>query len=175
MFGHLKAEDFVNLMEGAELPVRHRTHLDSCATCRETWESLKPMHSELASMDAEMPEPDWAQFRSSVRDQLLSRSIQRDSTMRRWTGWAIRPAMAWVLSLLLAVGIPTGVFVWHLQNDRAAAPFTDVSQPLPPAEAIIDIGTEKSVFDDLIQLTDSQQDQLQRMLESAEKESPKLQ
>jgi hypothetical protein len=128
----------------------------------------------VTSMDAGMSEPDWEQFRSSVRDQLLSRSVQRDSTMRRWTGWAIRPAMAWVLSLVLAVGIPTGALLWHLQNDRAAAPFTVISQPLPAAESI-DAGNEKTVFDDLIQLSDSEQEQLQQMIESAQRDSPKVQ
>ena len=174
MFGHLKAEDFLNLMEGAEAPAMHRAHIDSCLSCRGTLESLNLAHAEVASMDAGMSEPDWAQFRSSVRDQLLSRSIQRSSTVRRWTGWAIRPAMAWALSLLLAVGIPTGALLWHLQNDREATRAADVSQPLPAAESI-EGGTGKAVFDELIQLSDSEQEQLQAMIESAQKESPKLQ
>jgi len=174
MFGHLKAEDFLNLMEGAETPAMHRAHIDSCLSCRGTWESLKLAHAEVASMDAGISEPDWAQFRSSVRDQLLSRSIQRNSTMRRWTGWAIHPAIAWALSLVLAVGIPTGALLWHLQNDRTAARATDVSQPLP-ANEFLDGGTGKAVFDELIQLSDSEQEQLQTMIDSAQKESPQLQ
>ena len=174
MVGHLNAEDFLSLMEGAKPPAIRRAHLDSCESCRETLESLKLAHAEVVSMDARMSEPDWAQFRSAVRDQLLSRSIQRNSTVRRWTGWAIRPAMAWALSLVLAVGIPTGALLWHLQNDRAAARFTEVSQPLPGTESI-DAGNENSVFEDLIQLSDSQQEQLQQMIEAAQKESPKLQ
>jgi type II secretory pathway component PulL len=173
MFGHLKAEHFLNLMEGAKPPAMHKAHLDSCAICRETWESLKLAHAEVTSMDAGMSEPDWAQFRSSVRDQLLSRSIQRSSTMRRWTGWAIRPAMAWVLSLLLAVGIPTGALLWHLENDRAA---TENSQPMYATESTdVGAGNEKTVFDDLIQLNDSEQEQFQKMLEAARKDSLKLQ
>jgi cell division inhibitor SulA len=171
MFGHLKAKDFVNLMEGAEAPAIHRAHIDSCLTCRGTWESLKQAHAQVASMDAEMSEPDWAQFRSSVRDQLLSRSIQRNSTMRRWTGWAIRPAIAWALSLVLAVGIPTTALLWHLQNDRTAA---ENSRPVAAVESI-DVGNEKTVFDDLIQLSDSEQEQLRQMIEAAQKGTPQIQ
>jgi hypothetical protein len=174
MFGHLKAADFLNLIEGAEAPAMHRAHLDSCASCRDTWESLKLVHTGVTSMDTGISEPDWTQFRSSVRDQLLSRSIQRNSTMRRWTGWAIRPGLAWALSLVLAVGIPTGALLWHLQNDRAAALTTETSQPLP-ANDLVEGGTGKAVFDELIQLSDSQQEQLQAMLESAQKESSKVQ
>ena len=174
MFGHLKAEDFLNFIEGAEAPAIHRTHLDSCASCRSTWESLKLAHAEVSSMDGTMPEPDWEQFRSSVRDQLLSRAIQRNSNVRRWTGWAIRPAMAWALSMLLAVGIPTGALLWHLQNDREAAPAPEISQPLP-ANDLIEGGTGKAVFNELIQLSDSEQEQLQKMIESAQKESRKVQ
>ena len=174
MFGHLKAEDFVNLIEDAGTPAAHRAHINSCATCRNTWESLKLAQAEVASMDSRIFEPDWAQFRSSVRDQLLSRSIQRSSTMRRWTGWTVRPAMAWALSLLLAVGIPTGALLWHLQNDRAASRFAEDSQQLPGTESI-DAGNGVTVFDDLIKLTDSEQEQLQQMIEAAQKDSPKLQ
>jgi len=174
MLGHLRAADFLNLMEGAQAPAIHRAHLDSCANCRETLESLKLVHTNVSSMDTGISEPDWTQFRSSVRDQLLSRSIQRNSTMRRWTGWAIRPAMAWALSMVLAVGIPTGALLWHLQNDRAAATAADVLQPVPATD-LVEGGTGKAVFDELIQLTDSQQEQLQAMLEAAQKESSKLQ
>jgi hypothetical protein len=173
MFGHLKPEEFVNMMESEEVPARRRAHIESCASCRKTWESLKPVHSEFTSMDEDILEPDWSQFRSSVRDQLLSRSVQRQSTMRRWTGWAVRPAMAWVLSLLLAVGIPTGALLWHLQRDRAAEALSSNGVQAPAME-LIDAGADKAVFDDLIQLNDTEQEQLQKLIESARKESPKL-
>src|SRR4030095_15765437 len=121
MFGHLGAEDFINLMEGAELPAKHRSHIDACARCRSTWESMRSMHAEMASMETDIPEPDWEQFRSSVRDEMLSRSIQRESAVRRWTGWAIRPAVAWALSMLMAIGITTVTVLWTIDG-RAPAP-----------------------------------------------------
>src|SRR5712692_10080927 len=114
MFGHLKAKDFVNLMEGIELPAKCRSHLDGCARCQAAWRSVESIHAEMGSLDSGIPEPDWSQFRSSVRDRLLSRSIKREGAVRRWTGWAMRPAMAWALSLLLIVGLTTVVILWNV-------------------------------------------------------------
>jgi hypothetical protein len=173
MFGHLKAEDFINFMEGAEQPAAHKTHLDSCARCHEVWEALKPLYAGITSLDADIPEPDWAEFRSSVRDELLSRSVQRQTVVRRWTGWAIRPSVAWALSLLLAVGIPTGAFLWHLQNENRTRSTVLSRQPLSASELIE--GTEKAVFDDVIDLSDSEQEQFQQLLEAAQNGAQRLQ
>jgi len=169
MFGHLKPEDFLNWMESGEAPAVHRTHLDSCARCRETWDSLRPLQAGMTSLDREIPEPDWARFRSSVRDELLSRSIKRQSaSWPAWvsSGWSIRPGLAWALSLLLAVAIPTGAFVWHLQNERIPSTAVESSQSAPAAADLIEVGTENTVFDDLIDLNDSEQAQLQQMLQA---------
>ncbi|HEY2381889.1 MAG TPA: hypothetical protein VGK48_11985 [Terriglobia bacterium] len=135
---------------------------------------MKSLRTEVESMDNDIPEPDWAQFRASMRDQLLSRSIQRQSAVRRWTGWTIRPALAWALSLVLAVGIPTGAFLWHLQKENAAPSKTLTLQTLPAAE-LIDAGTEKTVFDDVVDLSDTEQAQFQQMLEAAQRGTPRLQ
>lgn len=186
MFGHLKAEDFINLMESgderreckrdsaqpSDQEPAGQTHLDSCRRCREIWESLKPLYAEMTSMDAAIPEPDWMEFRSTVRDQLLYRSVQRQTAVRRWTGWAIHPAMAWALSLLLAIGIPTGMFVWHLRSEVVPASTGRTLQPLPAAE-LIEAGTEKTVFDDVIELNDSEQMQFQELLEAAQTGTPR--
>jgi hypothetical protein len=173
MFGHLKAEDFINLMESGQEPAIHLTHLASCARCRDISESLKPLYAEMTSKDAEIPEPDWMEFRATVRDQLLSRSVQRQTVVVRWTGWAVRPAMAWALSLLLAVGIPTGMFVWHLQTEK---PHVSTARTVQPVTAeLIEVGTEKTVFDDVIELNDSEQMQFQELLEAAQTGTPRLQ
>jgi hypothetical protein len=173
MFGHLKAKDFVNLMEGIELPAKHRSHLDACARCRAAWRSLESIHAdvtEVSSMDDEIPEPDWNQFRSAVRDRLLSRSIQRETVVRRWTGWAIRPAMAWALSLLLVVGVTTVAVVWNSGHGRTATPSNSFSFETPasePAPETIEAGPERALFDDLVQLGDDEQEQVRQMLESS--------
>jgi hypothetical protein len=174
MFGHLKSEDFVNLMETSQVPAQWRRHLDSCHRCRTTWEALSAVHAEITSVDEDIPEPDWAAFRCSVRDRLFVRSVQREASMRRWAG-VMRPSAVWTLSLMLAVGIPTGAFLWHLQKDHNTE-FIGFETPKPasPAE-LIEAGTDKTVFDDLMQLTESEQEQLQHLLESAQKGSPHLQ
>src|SRR5439155_25781478 len=136
---------------------------------RATWESMRSVHAEITSMEANIPEPDWSHFRSSVRDELLSRSIQRQSALRRWTGWAIRPAAAWALSLLMAVGITTVTVLWKAQHRApASAPAgIDAQVPEPLAEAI-EAGPERSLFDDVVTLGEKQQEQLRQMLESAQ-------
>jgi hypothetical protein len=163
MFGHLKAKDFVNLMEGIELPARYRSHLEACTRCQAALKSVESIHAELGSLDSGIPEPDWDQFRSSVRDRLLSRSIQRETAVRRWTGWAVRPAMAWALSLLLIVGLTTVILLWN------AGKTSTVSKSLgtPVAEPVVEtMEAEKALFDDLVQLGDEQQEQLQQILSS---------
>ena len=172
MFGHLQAEDFVNRMEGTEMPAKQKEHLDSCARCRATWQSLAAVHTEVGFLDSGIPEPDWVEFRSSVRDRLLSRSIQRESAMRRWTGWAIRPSMAWAISLFLAVGVTTGIFLWKTQQPDAPPPAVIESPiPLQPGELInvdpaVAAWSHTALFDDLVELSDAEQEQLRQILES---------
>jgi hypothetical protein len=168
MLGHLKAEDFVNLMEGAELSAKQRKHIGDCSRCHSTWEYMRSAHSEMSSPEADIPEPDWSSFRSSVRDELLSRSIQRQSTVRRWTGWAIRPATAWALSLLLAVSITTVTVLWRSHAPvMVNGPIGTVPTPVEPAAEVIEAGPEKALFEDVMSLGEEQQEQLRQMLESA--------
>jgi len=165
MFGHLKAKDFVNLMEGIELPAKYRSHLEACSQCQAAWRSIESIHTELGSLDSGIPEPDWTEFRSSVRDRLLSRSIQRETAVRRWTGWAIRPAMAWALSLLLIVGLTTVIVLWNAGKTPAVPGSLGTALPEPTVETIGAV-PERALFDDLVQLGDDQQEQLQQILSS---------
>ena len=170
MLGHLKSRDFVNLMEGGELPAKYRSHLDQCTQCRSAWTSLESMQAEFGSLDSEIPEPDWTQFRSAVRDRLLSRSIQRETVVRRWTGWAIRPAMAWALSLLLIAGVTTVTIMWH--TGKTAGPSRSTEAPtFEAAPELMEIGSERALFDDLVQLGDVEQEKLQQILDSSQKGS----
>ena len=172
MFGHLKSEDFVNLVEGAELSPKHKDHIDACAECYATWQSMRSVQLGFSSLDTDIPEPDWVEFRSSVRDQLLSRSVQRQSAVRRWTGWSIRPAVAWALSLMMAVGITTAALLWKVEDRKVdpVAPTTEVQTASSegPAE-VIEPGPEKSLFDEVVSLGDEEQEQFRRMLESTQK------
>src|SRR2546428_3330944 len=142
MFGHLKAKDFAKLTEGIDhLPPKRRCHLEACARCRAAWMSLESLHTAVSSIDDEVPEPDWAELRSSVRDRLLSRSIQRETAVRRWTGWAIRPAEAWALSLLFVAGLPVLAGLW---NRGKEPPSNSFEKPVlePTAETQIETGPQ---------------------------------
>ena len=133
-------------------------------------EGVEKIMNELRSLDEDIPEPDWAEFRSSVRDRLLSRSIQRTSAVRRWTGWSIRPAVAWALSVVIAVAVTTGVFLWNIERRlpvatpepqiSAAALETDAGDTDRP------VWTQPPLFDDLLQLGDDEEQQLRQMLEA---------
>lgn len=165
MFGHLKAEDFVNLMEGGAMLPSHRSHLDECERCRATFASVQAMHSGISTMDDELPEPDWSEFRAGVRDELLSRSIQRESAVRRWTGWAVRPATAWAMSIVFALGLTTVTVLWKIES-KAPISETRIDVPAAGTTDLIEAGPEKSLFDDVVSLGDEQQEQLLQMLES---------
>jgi hypothetical protein len=174
MFGHLKAKDFLNLMEGAELPAKRRSHMDMCPQCRATFESMRTVHAEITSLATDIPEPDWALFRSSVRNELLSRSIQRQSAVRRWTGWAIRPAAAWALSVFMAIGITTVTVLWKIDNRSPSIPDsgTELTVPQDPTIELIGGAPEKSLFDDVVSLGEEDQEQFRQLLESAQKGAP---
>jgi hypothetical protein len=125
-------------------------------------------------MEADIPEPDWAHFRSSVRDELLSRSIQRQTAVRRWTGWTIRPAAVWALSVFMAVGITTLTVLWKVDRSPETPPIVNVHAPLsePASDIFQDAGPERSLFADVMSLGEEQQEQLRQMLESAQKGPP---
>ena len=122
-----------------------------------------------------LPRSVLADFRSAVRDQLLSRSVQRASAVRRWTGWAIRPAAAWALSLFVAVALTTGALLWN--TERTPAPGGILETPAPPVEpgdleTVKTVWSQTALFDELIQLGDADEEQLRQMLESAQKRAP---
>jgi hypothetical protein len=110
----------------------------------------------MAAMDEDIPEPDWTEFRASVRDKLLSRSMQRTSEVRRWK-------LAWALSLMAFVGVSTGV-IWNLKpGNQGADPSLVYS--VPQATEVSD-WPQTGLFDDLVQLGDTEEAQLRQMLEA---------
>jgi hypothetical protein len=187
MFSHFKPEEFVNLLEGAELPGRRRAHLERCSRCRTEWQSMQSLHSEVSTLEDDVVEPDWSEFRSSVRDALLSRSVQRSTSIRRWTGWTVRPAVAWALSLLLTAGLTGATLVWWTRGEapEAEAPaIVEVEEPQLPApeapapEALqftgmedeLQVWSQKGLFDELASLEEKEQEELRKLLESAQLE-----
>lgn len=192
MFGHLKAEDFTNLIEGGELSSRRRTHLKSCVRCTDAFESAQSLHTELTKSvidEQDIPEPDWFQFRADVRTTMLSRAAQRQTSASNWTGWILRPAVTWSLAVAFTAGLSAGLLIWNHQgtNIQSVSPVqeqiasldisdTDPADDVSTDSTTIDLGmtnwSQTSVFDELSQLTDMQADKLQLLLESDIRKDP---
>ena len=142
MFKHLKAEEFINLMEGSELGADRARHLAGCDQCRSTLASISELHSDISGIQDDPPNIDWAEYRSSVRDGLLSRAVERSSRFQRLTGWALRPATAWSLALIItAVGAASGTF-WHYQTqhspEEAAGFIATIERAVGMADPLVD-------------------------------------
>jgi hypothetical protein len=123
---------------------------------RKSEEFLNRIRAEMAAMDEDIPEPDWTEFRASVRDRLLSRSMQRTSEVRRWK-------LAWALSLMAFVGVSTGV-IWNLKpGNQGSDPSLRNSVP-----QVLEVSEwpQTGLFDDLVQLGDNEEAQLRQMLEA---------
>jgi len=174
MFGHLSAEDFTNLLEGTALPDRRQVHLRSCPRCLKKFESVQEVRNQISEMRMDagefVPEPDWSQFRSDVRDALLSRSVKRENANRnRWNALAFRPALALGLSLLLVIGLTiTTSVLWNRQTNEAVQNLvTVVEEPLTEEESISSIAgmSQTDIFDDLLHLNADEAASFQMILE----------
>ncbi len=202
MFGHLKAEDFTNLIEGGGLPSRRQTHLKSCTSCTDAFVSAKNLHAKLAMSvidDQDIPEPDWSQFRADVRTAMLSRAAQRQPKASNWSGWFMRPAMTWGLAVAFTAGLTAGLLIWNrpgtssaptpglsiesndlsyaaqvasLDVNRTAGIPDDVSLESTPIDSGLSTWSQTSVFDELSQLTDMQAEKLLLLLESDIRKDP---
>jgi hypothetical protein len=174
MLGHLKAEDFMNLLEGTALTGWRLDHLQSCGRCKEKFESVQAVRLHIAEIHLEdddyIAEPDWSEFRSDVRNALLSRSVKREQSARRlWQGLprAITLKPVWGLAALLVFALTLTAVLW---NQRETA-------PLPATAGVEDLLTEEEnmnslagmsrtdVFDDLVRLNADEADSLQMILE----------
>jgi len=123
---------------------------------RKSEEFLNRIRAEMAALDEDIPEPDWTDFRASVRDKLLSRSMRRPSEVRRWK-------LAWAFSLMAFVGVSTGV-IWNLKpGNQGSDPLLQNSMP-----QVLEVSEwpQTGLFDDLVQLRDNEEAQLRQMLEA---------
>jgi hypothetical protein len=143
MFEHLQAEEFVNLIENDAISAQRRAHVESCARCRQTWKSLQRMYTNVSTLEDDVLEPDWSEFRDSVRDAMLSRAVRRQTAGRRWALWPLQPAAVWAFSLFMGVGVVVGAFVWT-RNPAEPGPVTTTVESVAPSDA--------SSIDSLIEL-----------------------
>ncbi len=174
MFGHLKAEDFTNLLEGATLSDRRQAHLQSCAQCMKKFESVQEVRNQIEGMrmesDEYIPEPDWSEFRSDVRTALLSRSVQRENAAKGWlAGFSWKPALALGFSMLLVFGITFGV-AW---NQRYVEPESTTTVENLSVEADLNslaAISQTDIFDDLVNLNADEALTLQMILDDMAQE-----
>ena len=175
MFRHLKAEDFINMIEGAPLATKRRLHLESCARCAETLKSVETVRNRVTeelqmTAGEHIPEPDWSDFRGNVRSALLSRSVKRENANRSllW-GFAWRPAAAWGVSVALVFALTTGVTLWNQEREEPAAvvqvnPGQLFMEPEATIEAIAGM-TQTDVFLDVLALNEHEAENLNELLE----------
>ena len=195
MFGHLKAEDFTNLIEGGELSSRCRTHLKSCTRCKDAIESAQSLHAELTRSvidDQDIPEPDWFQFRADVRNGMLSRAAQRQPKTIRWSTLVLRPAVTWGLAVAFTAGLSAGLLIWNHQGTNIQSTVSPVPEQIASLDIndrdtaddasadspVVDLGmttwSQTSVFDELSRLNDMQAEKLQRILEAEAQKAPSI-
>lgn len=176
MFGHLSAEDFTNLLDGAALTERRQSHLRSCARCREKFESVQAIRHQIVDMSAEteefIPEPDWSEFRSDVRNALLSRSVRREYARGWLGGFPLKPALAWGISAALVFGltITTSVLWDQRQIDPATTQVVPVEDLFTDQETINSLASmagvsQTDVLDDVLGLSANEAESLQMILE----------
>jgi hypothetical protein len=161
LLGHLKAEDFTNVMEGAPLADKRQRHLESCAHCSETLKAIELVRHQVSEMqmeaDEHIPEPDWSEFRGDVRNTLLSRSVQRETTKQNWFGVGWKPVAAWGFSLLMVLGLTTSVMYWNQSTDKVTTISETAPVETPAVTTSIEIRamanmSKQDVFDDLLKL-----------------------
>jgi len=195
MFGHLKADDFTNLIEGGELSSRRRTHLKSCTRCTDALESAQSLHAELTKSvidDQDIPEPDWFQFRADVRTAMLSRAAQRQPKAIRWSTLILRPAVTWGLAVAFTAGLSAGLLIWNHQGTNIQSTVSPVPEQIASLEvndtdpmddastdsAVVGLGmttwSQTSVFDELSRLNDMQAEKLQKILEAEAQQAPSI-
>ena len=118
---HLETNEFVDLMDGLDLPRDRSGHLEGCGQCRSTLAGMNELQRDISTFDEDLPDIDWTRLRSSVRDRLLARAVQRSSFFQRWTGQTLRPAMAWSLAFAVLIGIGTLGTLRHYQTEHPEA------------------------------------------------------
>ena len=170
LFGHLSAEDFTNLLEGTSVPEGRRVHLQSCDRCRQRFAAIQEMRNQIEEMATQneeyIPEPDWSEFRSDVRNALLSRSVKRESASRSWLGaFGFKPVFGvGMASLLVAALLISGL---RGTNPGSEKPTTVVENSVSEEVELnsLDAVARTDVFEEILGLNADEADSLQMILD----------
>jgi hypothetical protein len=134
--------------------------------------SIQQMRNQVEEIGAQsdefIPEPDWSEFRSDVRNALLSRSVKRASSKRWFTGLAFKPAMVFGLAAILIVGFAVTRAVWDAgptSHDVAQVPTAGESLSEEAELRSLDAVARTDVFEDLLQLNADEVAHLQMILD----------
>ena len=154
-FKHLRAEEFINLLDEINLSEERSGHLSRCSDCRTTLTSITELRhdvSDAQEMDAEAADAavanaDWLELRSSVRDRLLARSVVRSSVLQRWTGWTLRPAAASGLTSMALMILVTGMTAGGLWHHQTAHLTNGTPRAIEPAGVSLTDGLDFSLPD----------------------------
>ena len=149
-FRHLRAEEFIDLLDGLGLGTERGAHVERCSDCRTTLAAITELRQDISNVeiidaeaaDAAVANADWLELGSSVRDRLLSRSVKRSSILGRWTGWTPAPAPSWSLALMILVSAMTAAGLWHYQTVHLTDETTDSS-----LTEVIDLSLPDSGFE----------------------------
>jgi anti-sigma factor RsiW len=94
-----------------------RGHLEDCAQCRESIDSLASTIQHVASHLSELPTPEWIAYRSELRRKIAVRNESR----HRW--W--RPGIAWAGLATAGAAIATLILFISRPDFRGATPQMD--------------------------------------------------
>jgi hypothetical protein len=134
-------------------------------------QQMRTQVEEIVSQsDDYIPEPDWSEFRSDVRNALLSRSVKREAS-KRWLaaiGW--KPVMAFGIAVLLIIGIGITHTLWN-PGTKPASP--EIAQVAPVEDSTsdetqlqsLDAVARTDVFEDLLHLNSDEVASLQMILD----------
>ena len=171
LLGHLSAEDFTNLLEGGVVPESRRLHLQSCARCMDRFASVQEIRSQVEDLGSTarefVPEPDWSEFRSDVRNALLSRSIRRERAARGWFGvFGWKPAMAMGFSTILVLGFILTSVLWNQPQVESIPTQVAILEDVGEMDFnSLDSMSRSDVFEDLLRLDAAEAENLHMILD----------
>ena len=181
-FRHLRASEFIDLLEDGRLGPRRQAHLDGCASCQARAAAIAPLYEDVTDAEdtarSTAGSVDFEAIREGVRDALLSRAVKRAVRIQPWTPRIFSTGAARGLAFAVFVFVIGSGAYWHYRTDHRdialrSAPDSrdpsDTSWVFDGVEAeVLEIEAtawaETDVFAALAELDGEEQDALREML-----------